>query len=352
MRIVLINILVLGLVLYSCNPSDNVFDGDVVHVIYDNDMGNDTDDILGLIMLHNYADLGMVNLLGVGTSKDHPYSARYIDLLNTWYKHGDTPIGVVVDGPDVDSIMAIPRYLTTVVDMEKDGKPVFRRSVDDYRSLLPAESLYRKLLASASDHSVVIVSVGMYTNLARLLETGPDHFSELSGMELVKQKVDYLCMMGGNFIKPLPECNVVTDSAASSEVFTNWPTRIVITPFEVGSTIPYPASSFANDFNFVEHHPLIEAKRWYSPEPRSSPTWDMTAVLYVVENDSAYFNLSESGWIGMGWEPNIQHHITTEFTPDPQGKHFYLMVDSLQREKILSRFLELVPLDPNKINQL
>jgi hypothetical protein len=299
-------------------------------------------------MLHNYADLGMVNLLGVGTSKDHPYSARYIDLLNTWYKHGDVPIGVVVDGPDVDSIMAIPRYLIPVVDMERDGKSVFQRSIKDYASLLPAQRLYRKLLSESPDHSVVIISVGMYTNLARLLETGPDQYSELSGMELIKQKVDCLCLMGGNFVEPLPECNVVTDSASSSEVFTSWPTRIIISPFEVGSTIPYPASSFTNDFNFVDHHPLIEAKKWYSLEPRNSPTWDMTAVLYAVESSEGYFDLSEPGRASLGWEPEIQHHIVTEFTPDPTGNHFYLVVDSIQRERIQTRFLEIVPMDPNR----
>lgn len=348
MRIGLKYLLVLVLILFSCTRNGQVHNADIVNVIYDTDMGNDTDDILGLIMLHNYEDLGMVNLLGVGTSKDHPYSARYIDLLNTWYKHSDVPIGVVVDGPEVDSIMAIPRYLTTVVDMEREGKPVFERSIRDYSSLPPAKDLYRKLLAAAPDQSVVIISVGMYTNLARLLETGPDHFSELAGMELVKQKVDYLCLMGGNFVEPLPECNVVTDSAASSEVFTDWPTQIVITPFEVGSTIPYPASSFANDFNFVDHHPLIEAKNWYSMEPRSSPTWDMTAVLYVVETTGGYFKLSEPGSASLGWEPEIQHHIVTEFTPDANGDHFYLVVDSLLRERIQSRFLEIVPMDPNR----
>ena len=120
MRNILIKLSILTLALLSCNRPDALEEEGVVNVIYDNDMGNDTDDILGLIMLHNYKDLGMVNLLGVGTSKDHPYSARYIDLLNTWYKHGDVPIGVVVDGPEVDSIMAIPRYTTTVVNMEKE----------------------------------------------------------------------------------------------------------------------------------------------------------------------------------------------------------------------------------------
>lgn len=343
-------LLLLVFALVSCKRSREVQEAMVPQVIYDTDMGNDTDDILGLIMLHNYADLGMVKLLGVGTSKDHPYSARYIDLLNTWYKQSHIPIGVVVDAPPVDSIMAIPRYLTTVVDMEEDGIPVFKRSVKDYSTLPPAKKLYRKLLAEAPDKSVVIISVGMYTNLARLLETGPDQYSEFSGLELIKQKVDYLCLMGGNFTKPLPECNVVTDSAASSEIFSRWPTRIVITPFEVGSTISYPASSFARDFNFVDHHPLIEAKKWYSQEARSSPTWDMTAVLYVVEQEKGYFKLSEPGKARLGWEAEIQHHIVTEFSPEANGKHFYLKVDSLQRERIQARFLEIVPMDPNRQN--
>ena len=75
--------------LLSCQTDPQYDQTARLKVIYDTDMGNDTDDILGLIMLHNYSDLGMVDLLGVGSSKDHPYSARYIDLLNTWYQHPD-----------------------------------------------------------------------------------------------------------------------------------------------------------------------------------------------------------------------------------------------------------------------
>ncbi len=347
-RLYLKYIVLLWLLVLSCDRPESTLESKQIKVLYDTDMGNDTDDILGLIMLYNYMDLGMVELLGVGTSKDHPYSARYIDLLNTWYKHPEIPIGVVVDGPEVDSIMAIPRYTTTVVDMETDGIQVFERSIKDYSSLPSATSLYRKLLSASPDSSVVIITVGMFTNLAALLESEPDHFSELSGKELVKRKVDYLCMMGGNFIAPLPECNVVTDSAASATVFSHWPTRIVISPFEVGSTIPYPASSFSNDFNFVDYHPLMEAKRWYSAEPGNSPTWDMTAVLYAVEEEAGYFSLSEPGKVILGWEPEIKHHIVTNFSSDPDGKHFYLIVDSIQSERIRDRFLEIVPMDPNR----
>ncbi|MCP4310478.1 MAG: nucleoside hydrolase [Bacteroidetes bacterium] len=319
-----------------------------VRIIYDTDMGNDTDDILGLIMLHSYVDKGMVDLMAVCSSKEHPYSVRYIDLLNTWYQHPEIPIGVVEDGPELDSIMAIPRYTTSVVDMEKEGKPLFERSISDYNSLPRAADLYRKLLSESPDHSVVIVAVGMYTNLAALLRTGPDHYSGLTGKELVALKVDFLCIMGGNFERPLPECNVVTDSAASAEIFESWPTRLVVSPFEVGGKIPYPASSFASDFDFVEHHPLIEAKKWYSEEMRNSPTWDMTAVLYAVEGGEGYFSLSEPGKVSIGWEPDIQHHIVTKFTPEPAGKHFYLKLDSSGMASVLERYLELVPMDPNR----
>ena len=332
--------------LFSCFPA--TFDKEGLRVIYDTDMGNDTDDILGLIMLHSYVDKGMVDLMAVCSSKEHPYSARYIDLLNTWYQHPEIPIGVVGEGPELDSIMAIPRYTTTVVDMEKEGEPVFERSISDYGTLSRAPDLYRKLLSESPDHSVVIVAVGMYTNLAALLRTGPDRHSDLTGMELVALKVDFLCIMGGNFERPLPECNVVTDSAASAELFESWPTRLVVSPFEVGGRIPYPASSFASDFDFVEHHPLIEAKKWYSPQMRDSPSWDMTAVLYAVEGAEGYFGLSEPGKVSMGWEPDIQHHIVTEFTPDPSGKHFYLKVDSTGMAPVLERYLELVPMDPNR----
>lgn len=336
---------------FSCGQQEAEPGSGKIRVIYDTDMGNDTDDILGLIMLHNYVDMDMVDLIGVCSSKEHPYSARYIDLLNTWYKHPDIPIGLVVNGPELDSIMAIPRYTTTVVDMVKDGRPVFERSIQDYDALLPAASLYRKLLAGSTDRSVVIIMVGMSTNLAALLKSGPDEYSDLSGPELVRQKVDFLCMMGGNFVEPLPECNIVTDSAASSIVLGEWPTRIVISPFEVGRRVPYPASSFASDFNFVEHHPLIEAKKWYSPEPRNSPSWDMTAVLYAIEGDSGYFTLSEPGRVSLGWEQDIQHHIVTHFTPAAEGTHFYLGIDQQQADRILERFLEMVPIDPNHNNQ-
>ena len=167
----------------SCSRQDS--GGDPLRVIFDTDMGNDIDDALALAMLNNYVDLDMADLLAVISSKDHPYSAKYIDLLNTWYGHGNIPIGVVVKGKKPQD----SKYANPVVDMEKDGVPVFKRSMSDETVLPEAVDLYRSLLASSPDSSVVIITVGVSTNIARLIESGPDEHSPLSGMELVSQKV-------------------------------------------------------------------------------------------------------------------------------------------------------------------
>ena len=43
----------------------------------------------------------------------------------------------------------------------------------------------------------MIAQVGFSTNLARLLDTGADEYSTLSGIELVKRKVKLLSLMAG-----------------------------------------------------------------------------------------------------------------------------------------------------------
>ena len=50
-------------------------------------------------------------------------------------------------------------------------------------------SSYRRVLAAQPDRSVAISSVGLLTNLAALLRSGPDDNSPLDGRALVAQKV-------------------------------------------------------------------------------------------------------------------------------------------------------------------
>ena len=63
--------------------------------------------------------------------------------------------------------------------------------------VLEATEAYRKVLSEAADHSVVISAIGFATNLAALLQTGADQYSELSGWDLVALKVRTVVWQGG-----------------------------------------------------------------------------------------------------------------------------------------------------------
>ena len=90
------------------------------------------------------------------------------------------------------------------------------------------------------------IQVGFSTNLARLMESAPDHYSNLSGMELVRKKVRLLTVMAGNFAATNLEYNVMTDIPAAAKLFASWPTEIYISGFggrERPFCIPLPALS-------------------------------------------------------------------------------------------------------------
>ena len=62
-----------------------------------------------------------------------------------------------------------------------------------------AVSVHRKVLSEQPDQSVAIVTTGWLVNLKTLLDSKPDHLSELNGKELVRAKVKELTVMGGAF---------------------------------------------------------------------------------------------------------------------------------------------------------
>src|SRR5450432_2225398 len=66
-----------------------------IQVIFDTDMGNDVDDALALAMLHALESRGECRLLGVTVTKDNPWAAVYVDLVNTFYGRGQIPVGMV-----------------------------------------------------------------------------------------------------------------------------------------------------------------------------------------------------------------------------------------------------------------
>lgn len=164
-----------------------------IPVILDTDVGNDIDDVLAMQMLLNYEKKGKIDLLGITISKCNPYSLEYIDAYCRFNDKYDIPLGYAYNGMNTDDGHYLRQTLDTIIDNNKILHP--KRSLKDH--ILEGYKLLRKLLAEQEDHSVVFIALGPETNLARLLISEADEYSELDGKALVAQKVKLLSVMGG-----------------------------------------------------------------------------------------------------------------------------------------------------------
>lgn len=329
-------ILALAALAVGCKEAGEKTVETVPNIIFETDMGNDVDDALALDILYKYLDAKKINLLAITINKEGTAPAEFIDIMGTFYGHPDIPVGIINGGADCETD-AINYAKAVVALTAEDGSPLFSRSHSDYASYPEAHKLYRKVLAEAEDNSVTIVSVGFSTNLKRLLETEADEFSPLSGAELVAKKVKLLCTMAGHMGSvDYHEYNVVKDIPAAKKVFSEWPTPVVTSPFELGDAIRYPGSSIEDDFSWAERHPMVEAYKAYMPMPYDRQTWDLTSVLYAVENCPDYFTESSKGTI------EVTDEGGTIFTENPEADRSYLITDEQQRTNILNHFISVV----------
>ena len=306
-----------------------------VSVIFETDMGNDVDDALALDMLYKYQDSGLIKLILISTNKNSKYSAQYIDILNTWYGYPDIPVGEVKDG--ANSQGDSHDYTQTVCEYT----PAFKRSKDSFPESV---GLYRKILAAQPDGSVIVISTGFSTNLARLLDSKSDTYSALNGKALVAKKVKLLSMMAGNFEgEKMIEYNVLRDVPAAKKVFEEFPCKTVTSPFELGDKILYPASSIEHDFTWTPAHPMVIADKSYMTMPYDRQTWDLTAVVYAIEGEH-YFTVSKPGTI------QVDEKGYTTFTANANSNRHYLEVTPQQAATIRGHFIKMITAKPkNKL---
>lgn len=271
-------------------------------VIFDTDMGNDVDDALALAILHALSDRGECRLIGVTLTNGNSAAVPYIQLLNRFYGRNSLPVGFalkIIKGGADDG------YLSAVL---KSAPASLLKGSAENAHVESALPLLRKLLASSSQ-KVTIIQVGFSSNLAALLHSQGDAISPLDGEALVRQKVELLSTMAGDFSGGKPEYNVRLDIPAAQAVFEHWPSPIVFSGFEIGNGLVYPADSVEHDFTYTKWHPVAESYRAFNKMPYNRPTWDLTAALQAVRGNHNYFAISESG------EVRVESDGATRFEP-------------------------------------
>lgn len=310
-----------------------------VRIIFDTDMGNDVDDALALAEIHAFETRGEADLLAVTITKDNRWAPVFVSLLNTFYNRSNVPIGIVKGGKTPGD----GNYIRRIAEMKRpDGSALYRHALTPASDVPDAVLLLRKTLASQPDNSVVVVQVGFSTNLARLLDSGPDDSSPLSGRDLASRKVRLLSMMAGEFRPGRgPEYNITSDIPGAQKLFREWPGAIVTSGFDIGESVKYPAKNIDTDFRYAQHHPLADAYRAYRHMPYDEPLWDPTAVLYAVRPDGGYFTTSPAGVI------SVDEKGRTNFTPSGNGKQRYLVANDEQRARIREAISLLVSEPPH-----
>jgi inosine-uridine nucleoside N-ribohydrolase len=257
-----------------------------VPVIFDSDMGPDYDDVGAITMLHAFADSGKVKILATIASTKYDGVAAVFDVFNTYFKRPDIPVGVPKGQASV--LKDFQHWTDSVVAK-------YPHSIKQNSEVPDAIEVYRKVLSSAQDQSVTIVTVGFLTNLSGLLESKPDKHSKLNGKDLVQKKVQSLVCMAGGFPNKFKEFNIHIDAAASRNVFTNWPTSVLFSGFEIGVKIK-SGLPLVNNAS-IKNSPVKDVFRISIPQDKNDAygrcSWDETAVLIAVNGYKPYYRVQE-----------------------------------------------------------
>ncbi len=290
-------------------------------IIFDTDMGNDIDDAIALAMLIEKHKSSDVNLLAVLINKDNPYAPVYADIIQNFYDF-DCPIGIVKDGKTKDD----GRFTRAVAELKKpNGKLLYPRTLCHTIPVPSASDVLREQLEASPDNSIVYVSIGFSTNIARFLEV-PAQSGKISNLDLFTKKVKYLSIMAGEFkekkdakgFSEHKEYNVCTDVDSFRKMITICKTPIIFSGFEIGLATPYPQSNLKRDF--PSPHPVSDAYAFYVKNINNGkhdrPSWDETAVLYALDNST--FDLSPKGTV------YVDERGGTKFVPSENGLHQYL----------------------------
>jgi len=284
-----------------------------VPIILDTDIQGDADDVGAVAVLHALANRNEAKILAMGVSCKNPWSPLCLDALNTYYGSPEIPIGVV-KGPAFSK----PSKYAQKVAQE------FPHRLKSGEDALDAAILYRQVLARQVDRTVVVVSVGQLTNFKNLLMTGPDRFSDLTGVQLVGQKVRAWVCMGGK-IPEGREANFVSDGPAAAYVVSNWPTPVVFSSYEIGKAIltggrlrEQPTSS-----------PTRRAYELYNGLRRKA-SFDQTAVLYGVRGLDG--KLAEFWGLETVGSMHVSEDGSNQWRPQPDKNHSYLLKKMPPRE--------------------
>lgn len=299
-------------------------------IIFDTDIGGDCDDAGALALLHRLCDKGEAELLAVTHCYSSPWYAGCIDSINRFYGR-EVPVGINYDQPRTDRGV----YAGLLCDFCPNGYPASDFGTE--KAAPDTLQLLRQTLTAQQDHSVTLVVVGALTSMQRLVTSGADGISPLTGRELIAQKIRRTVVMGGRFFESWPmtiypdgnaagtpvtwEWNIRDSGDAAAAACSQWPGELCFSSYEIGSYI----QTLANFSSRAKKGDPVAAAYEAHSRGRGRCSWDLTAVLDAVR-PGEYWHYHEFGKV------SVDENRVTHWHPDENGKHTYLLPKADYRE--------------------
>ena len=282
-----------------------------VRLILDTDLGPDYDDVGAMALMHALADSGQVQILATLSSNADARVVPCIEVINAYFNRPEIPVGATKSSTAANLTTWHKEKWTDALPAHYPHPTVKTSDAPD------AVAVYRQLLAQQPDSSVVICTIGFFTNLKELLLSPADAYSPLSGKELVARKVKRLVAMAGAFPQG-KEFNVYCDVESSKVVAEEWPTEIIFSGFEIGDKVLTGKKLVAMP---TENSPVKEAFAMSFAEGDSDGrmSWDQTAVLVAIKGYAPYFDIERGHFQLSDAEGNNSWEV------DPQGPHARLL---------------------------
>lgn len=291
-------------------------------IIIDTDIGPDCDDVGAIALANIYENYNLCNIIGIGHCTSNQYGAGTIDVICGFYGHPNIAIGTYYGNG----------FLADENCMRYNQK-ITMQFPNRYRTQKPEEvvSMYRRLLSCQEDHSITFVAIGPLNNLAALIESKADVYSELDGYNLVSKKVSSLVSMGGIFhsgneeqeaitereiqcpIDEYKEFNIYCDIKSAQKIAERWPTSKTFLGFELGLM----KTGIPCDVAVPDNHPVKMAYDLYT-EDGLRQSWDLLTMEYAIDESSKHYILSEPGNI------NFDNEGHTIWKKNKYGKDKYV----------------------------
>lgn len=253
-------------------------------VILDADIDSDVDDVEALAMLHTLADQNKIKLIGVVVTSDDPYAALCTSAINAYFGRPRLPVGFLKNQVRLTNHSRYTRQIA-------DEFPHRLKNLDEAED---ATKTYRQLLSKSPDESVVLLTIGHLSSIQRLLQSGPDKYSDLSGKELVSKKVAKWICMGGNFPAGPKEANFYRpDPQSTVYCVREFPKPILFAGWEIGVKIETGGNYLKNKLS--PKSPVYRAYQLYN-NFAGRASWDQVAVFMLMNESQNFFTTVKEGY--------------------------------------------------------